>query len=137
MCQTLVSVESAGNRRGSSQPDPAFLSTRVNQMALLEGGALAGLFRGFTPRRIPQRTKRQTFDNAENRYVKGFLHGLGELLVTLYEACIADERWIAAEEVERWLEAAYEWMDNGIWSGVGNFSSMPRKFTAPAEERRV
>jgi predicted component of viral defense system (DUF524 family) len=123
--ETLVSVESAGNRLGSSQPDPAFLSARVNQMAFQEGGALGGLFRGFTPRRIPQRSKRQTFDNAENKYVKGFLHGLGELLVTLHEACMADERWIAAEEVERWLEVAYEWMDNDIWSGVGDLSSMP------------
>jgi predicted component of viral defense system (DUF524 family) len=123
--QTLVSVESAANRLGSSQPDPAFLSSRLNQMAIQEGGALSGLFRGFTPRRIPQRTKRETFDNAENRYVKGFLHGLAELLVGLHEACIADERWIPAEEVERWLEAVYEWMDNDVWSGVGDLSSIP------------
>jgi predicted component of viral defense system (DUF524 family) len=123
--ETLVSVESAANRFGSSQPDTAFLSARLSQMALQEGGALSGLFRGFTPRRIPQRTKRETFDNAENRYVKGFLHDLAELLVTLHEACIVDERWIPAEEVERWLQAVYEWMDNGIWAGVGDLSSMP------------
>lgn len=123
--ETLVSVENSANRFRSSQPDPAFLSARLSQMALQEGGALSGLFRGYTPRRIPQRTKKETFDNAENRYVRGFLHSLAELLVTLHEACITDERWIPAKEVERWLEAVYEWMDNDIWAGVGELSSMP------------
>jgi uncharacterized protein len=123
--ETLISVESSANRLGSSQPDPAFLSARLSQLALQEGGALRKLFRGFTPRRIPQRTKRQTFDNAENRYVKGFLHSLADLLVILHEACIADKHWITAEEVERWLEAVYEWMDNDIWRGVRDLSSMP------------
>jgi predicted component of viral defense system (DUF524 family) len=123
--ETLVSVEGAASRFGPNQPDPAFLSARLGQMALQEGGPMSGLFRGFSPRRIPQRTKKQTFDNAENRYVKGFLQGLAELLVALHEACVADERWITAEEVERWLESVYEWLDNGIWADVGDLSSIP------------
>jgi predicted component of viral defense system (DUF524 family) len=122
---TLASVESPTSRQGASQPDPAFLSARANQMGFHPGGALSGLFRGFTPSRIPQRIKRETLDNAENRYVKGFLYGLAELLVALIEACIADERWITAEEVERWLEAVYEWIDNGIWHEVGDLSATP------------
>src|SRR5206468_3336835 len=78
--ETLISVENPANRMGPIRPDPAFLSARLNQMALQKGGALSGLFRGFTPTRIPHRIKRQSFDNVENRYVKGFLHNLAALL---------------------------------------------------------
>ncbi len=123
--ETLISIETSESGRGSSQPDASFLSARVSQMSFKPGGALSGLFQGFTPVRIPLRTKRQSFDNGENRYIKGFLYGLAELLVTLHEACIADERWIPSEEVGRWLDNVYEWMDNSVWVGVGDLSLMP------------
>lgn len=123
--ETLISFESAARSAGSNHPDPAFMAARISQMAVQAGGPLAGLFRGCTPRRIPQKVKKQTFDNPENRYVKGFLHGLAELLVILHEACLLDERWIQEEEIQRWMEVVYEWIDNGIWAGVGELSSIP------------
>lgn len=123
--ETLITVDSVSNRLGSGYPDPAFLSAHLNMMALRQGGALRGMFRGHTPRRVPQREKKQTFDNAENRYVKGFLQALAELLVVLREACNLDEHWIAARDVERWQDTVYEWLDNSIWMDVGEISSIP------------
>ena len=131
--RALVSVrELDRSARDRARPDPAFLSARMNQMGLHRGGRSAGYSAALLRSASRQRTKQRNFrPMRKTDMLKDSCKSLAELMVVLREACVEDERGFQPKRRSAGLKAVYEWMDNGVWHGVGEPSS-----TMPGESRK-
>ena len=115
------------SRRGSPQkmPHPASFAKQLRNVKFQPGGPLAGLFRGMSPEVLPGIRRVETFDVAENRYVKHFILTLENLLVRLEAACRDEKKLLALEEVASWKELVGDWLSYAIWRDVGDLTSFP------------
>src|SRR5579872_5699424 len=122
---SVISVESLGKNARSGVPRAAHISRRLASLSLRPGGPLAECFGGFTPEALPHFQKIQTLDIAENQYVKHFLLTLEHLLLELEEACRAENKRNALEEVQRWTASVQDWLSHDLWREIGDLTSFP------------
>ena len=115
------------SRRGAPQkmPHPAAFAKQLRNIRFQPGGPLAGLFRGMSPEVIPGLRRVETFDVAENRYVKHFLLTLENLLTRLESACRDEKKLVALDEVASWRELVGDWLSFAVWRDVWDLSSFP------------
>lgn len=107
------------------EPDiPAFIE-EFDAAAVLEGGPLRNLFRGYSPKEFPVIEARENVDTAENRYVKFFLEDLQVIAQRLAGSLARSKRYATLREVESWMQFLDEELSCGQWRRIGTFRSFP------------
>ncbi|MFL6305874.1 MAG: DUF2357 domain-containing protein [Candidatus Sulfotelmatobacter sp.] len=90
-----------------------------------EGGPLAGLFRGYTPRAMPVAEVVEITDTPENRYVKYFLEECTLLAQWLATNLRAAGKAAVTREAEAWVLQLQELLAHDMWRGVGMMHQFP------------
>lgn len=107
------------------EPDiPAFIE-EFEASAVVKGGPLADLFRGYSPREFPVIETRETVDTAENRYVKFFVEELQLIAQRLASSLARSGRTASLREVEGWIHSLDEELSSGQWRRIGAFRKLP------------
>jgi hypothetical protein len=89
------------------------------------GGPLSHLFRGYTPRTLPEIVKRETLDTNENRFVKSFLEELALLTTSLAAKLRRAGLQVSAKEAWSWYSRISDWLAHPLWRDVGPPSGAP------------
>src|SRR5262245_33796565 len=92
---------------------------------LQEEGPLASMFRGFTPSRVTETTKHETFDTPENRFVKSFLEDLLDRAEELRDELLRQRKDVVARQVDRWCLQISDWLRHSAWSEVRRMTHYP------------
>lgn len=109
---------------GRSAPTAATASQiRLDEM--VGEGPLRNLFRGFTPRAVPEDVRHETVDTIENRYVKGFLWSLLVRVQDLRDRLHDCSKRVVACQVEAWTSQVSEWIRKPMWKEVGDLTYFP------------
>ncbi len=106
-------------------PAPDRIVSTAARMAFDRGGPLALLFGGYTPELLPDRSTRETFDTAENRYVKAFLEDLLQRVETLTLRLGLAGKGTSAREAASWAMALSDWLAQALWRDVGPMTHFP------------
>ncbi|MGA2674962.1 MAG: DUF2357 domain-containing protein [Terracidiphilus sp.] len=107
------------------EPNVEALVDELDVSLFDQGGPLAGLFRGFTPRQMPVIEVAEIIDTPENRYVKYFLEE-GALLAQWLATNLGAQGKIAAErEAGSWVLRLQELLAHDTWRGVGIMQQFP------------
>lgn len=94
-------------------------------LGLSPGGPLSEMFKGNTPAILPIRTRWESTDTPENRYVKHFLDELSSWLYTLRNALQEVRAPAALADVERWTNQVAEWQSHPMWTAVREMTHFP------------
>lgn len=106
-------------------PAPDLIVAGLAAIDMKEGGPLQRLFRGYTPRQLPEAKKRETSDTLENRYVKAFLQDLAVTVDTLGRRLKEGGYTASGREVQSWRSAISDWLDEAVWRDVGAMADFP------------
>jgi predicted component of viral defense system (DUF524 family) len=98
---------------------------RLRTDELQRGGPLASMFGGYTPNRLIETTKFETFDTPENRFVKSFLEDLLDRAETLRDQLVEQRREVTGRQVEHWCLQISDWLRHSSWSEVGAMTHFP------------
>lgn len=98
---------------------------RIPQGALVQGGPLQDLFRGYTPTVVPETLKRESTDNPENRYVKAFLQNVRDAAEDLRDLLSAHDKAMLARQVDVWALRMSEWLEAPLWNDVRRMTHFP------------
>jgi predicted component of viral defense system (DUF524 family) len=115
--------------------EPDIVTDDIDISGLSEGGPLARLFGGFTPRELPQRQLFETVDTPENRYAKAFLEQCRLIAHRLEASMAARKRKAAQREAHAWGNQLDEALQRGIWREVGPFTQFPSNSQALLRKR--
>lgn len=111
----------------TSNIDLRHLVKNAGKLPYQEKGSLKNLFQGCSPLLISERTRRETYDTAENRYVKAFLqslHSIVDRLEILLDNSKTQKR-VSLREVREWKNKVLTWLHFPIWREVGTLSTVP------------
>lgn len=104
---------------------PDLVAAEVGQHALRPGGPLASLFNGFTPETLPESLSMETWDTAENRYVKAFLEDLLQETEALRMRLERARKPASVREALNWSTQIGDWLSHPLWRSVGPMRFMP------------
>jgi predicted component of viral defense system (DUF524 family) len=107
------------------EPQTDSLVDELDISVLGRGGPLARLFRGYTPREIAVAESEETFDTAENRYVKYFLEECVLIAQRLADRLTTRKKPAAAREARDWVGRIDEMLDHRQWASVGSLRQFP------------
>jgi hypothetical protein len=107
------------------EPSVEALIDNLDASMFDEGGPLAGLFRGFTPRQMPVVEVAELIDTPENRYVKHFLEECALLAQWLASNLGAQGKPAAAREAGSWILRLQELLSHDTWRSVGIMQQFP------------
>ncbi|MEY9103765.1 putative component of viral defense system (DUF524 family) [Sinorhizobium fredii] len=107
------------------EPDVVAFIEELDESVLVEGGPLARLFHGYSPREFPVLETCETADTVENRYVKFFLEELLLIAQRLAASLAHNGRTASLREVEGWIFTLDEELASGQWRQVGTFRNFP------------
>ncbi|NFL97247.1 DUF2357 domain-containing protein [Clostridium botulinum] len=105
----------------------AFLEYRLE-------GPLANKFLGYTPNKLFETDKNETYDTPENRYIKNFLEDIlwdCQRIVNSIEKRFDNGRKISIKwqailnEVNGWINIIYEWLSQSFWKDIGMMQYIP------------
>jgi uncharacterized protein len=109
----------------AEEPNLEAMSTEIADAEFYEGGPLSSLFRGFTPRNLPERRQRESYDTRENRYIKAFLEHLMALVEFMILTLHRRRMGTAIRETTLWRERLADWLAHPLWREVGVESGLP------------
>jgi uncharacterized protein len=107
------------------EPNVEALVDEMDVSQLDQGGPLARLFRGFTPREMPVVEIAEIVDTPENRYVKYFLEECALLAQWLAASLGAQGKVASAREAESWVLRLQELLAHDTWRSVGIMQQFP------------
>ncbi|OYV32719.1 MAG: hypothetical protein B7Z80_26105 [Rhodospirillales bacterium 20-64-7] len=107
------------------EPDVAAFIEEFDSSNLTQGGPLAGIFRGYSPREFPVIETRETSDTAENRYIKFFLEELRLIAQRLQATLARSGRRASLREVDEWVSQLDEELASDLWRSIGIFRAFP------------
>ena len=108
-----------------SEPQVNSLVDELDISVLASGGPLARLFRGYTPQEIAFLQPEETFDTAENRYVKYFLEECELIAEQLATRLATRKKPSAAREAASWAERIDQMLAHPQWASVGPLRQFP------------
>lgn len=106
-------------------PSPKAFLNNYPRLDFSRGGPLERLFRGFSPRQVPEEAENETPDTPENRYVLEFLQGLLHMIERLRKRLRERGYSASLRETESWSEQVAEWLSRPSWRDVGRFTHFP------------
>lgn len=109
----------------SDSIDVPDMLTRLSGSEFLRGGALAGLFRGYTPTELETIELSESTNTPENQYVRHFLEELRVIAHQLIVALEGAGRTASAREAQSWLSALDEELSGNTWRAVGPLRHFP------------
>jgi uncharacterized protein len=107
------------------EPQVDALVDELDVSVLGRGGPLGRLFRGYTPQEIALTQSEDTFDTAENRYVKYFLEECALVAEQLASRLTIRKKPAAAREAGSWVERIDQMLAHRQWSSVGPLRQFP------------
>lgn len=121
----LVTEVSMCNIADAAEPSIEALIDNLDTSMFDQGGPLAGLFRGFTPRQMPVVDVAELIDTPENRYVKHFLEECALLAQWLASNLASQGKAAAARESGSWVLRLQELLSHDTWRTVGIMQQFP------------
>jgi predicted component of viral defense system (DUF524 family) len=108
-----------------SDLDPSAIAFDVAEIEWDRAGPMSRLFRGYTPRFLPEVKQYESADTLENRYVKAFLEELRMVIYSVERNLQRDGFARAAIEVHAWAEQVGDWLLHPVWHEVTELTSVP------------
>lgn len=122
---TLLTESTMRDVSEAQEPSAEALVDALDMSLFDAGGPLARLFRGYTPRVVPEAEFVEIIDTSENRYVKYFLEECALLAQWLATHLAAQGKPTAAREAEAWVLRLQELLAHDTWRGVGMMRQFP------------
>ena len=123
--EEMISEEVNERRLSAQLTKPSILARQLRSATFMPGGPLAQLFNGMSPDRLPGYRRKESFDTAENRFVKHFLLNLEHILIVLKDAADKEKRVLASQEIAGWMELVHDWLSHSLWKSVKTLSAFP------------